>query len=110
MTPTNCHPERSEGSRWHSDSGRDTSSRLSSGLRMTGGIKNLWNKWKHIAEKIALFQTRVILTVFYFTIFLPAGLVFSLFKDALKIKTIPKTSWIAKDKQVETIEEMRKQY
>ncbi len=72
-------------------------------------LRRFWDKWKHIAEKIALFQTRLILTVFYFLLLLPFGLVFSIFKDALKIKTVPKSTWITKDRQTKTLEEMKAQ-
>lgn len=73
-------------------------------------IKTLWYKWKKVAHKIAVFQSRVILTILYFTILLPFGIVFSLFKDALNIKHAHSSNWIAKNKQPEILEEMREQY
>lgn len=73
-------------------------------------IKTLWNKWKKIAHRIGIFQSKAILTVFYFTVFLPAGIVFSLFKDVLGIKHVSSSGWVTKTKQTETLEEMRKQY
>jgi hypothetical protein len=42
---------------------------------------------------------------------LPAGIVFSFFKDELKIKNRNKsTGWTDKKQQCQTLEEMRKQY
>lgn len=73
-------------------------------------IKTLWKLWKKIAHKIGVFQSRLILTIFYFTILLPAGIVFTLFKDALRIKTKRQSGWVAKAKQSETLEELRNQY
>lgn len=72
-------------------------------------LKTSWEYWKKIAHRIGTFQSRLILTLFYFTILLPVGIVFSLFKDALGIKAKRKSTWIAKVKQVETLEEMKEQ-
>lgn len=73
-------------------------------------IKTLWNKWKKIAHRIGVFQSRVILSVFYFTILLPVGIVFSFFKDSLNIKRPSSSNWVTKIKQADTLEEMREQY
>ena len=72
-------------------------------------IRAVWSRWKAIAEKIGLFQSRLILTLFYFVLLLPIGLIFSLFKDELKIKRSTKSNWIPKTKQCETLESVRKQ-
>lgn len=69
-----------------------------------------WVRWKNIAHYIGVFQTKVILTVFYFTVLFPAGIIISLFKDKLNIKTVLQITWIVKDKQAETLKEMRKQH
>ena len=39
----------------------------------------IWNGWKKIALKIARFQTALLLTLFYFLMLVPLGLVFRLF-------------------------------
>lgn len=72
-------------------------------------IKSLWNKWKLIAHKIVLFQSKVILTIFYFTLILPVGVIFTIFQDVLNIKNPLKSTWMRKIKLVETLEEMRQQ-
>lgn len=69
----------------------------------------IWSRWKIIARHIGVFQSRLILSVFYFTLLLPIGLVFSLFHDKLEIKKPLKSYWKAKTKQPETVEEMRRQ-
>ncbi len=73
-------------------------------------IKFLWNKWKLIAHKIGLFQSRLILTIFYFTILIPAGLIYTILKNEMGIKSKSKTTWISKKHLNETLETMRKQY
>lgn len=46
----------------------------------------LWKKWLKIAQAIGNFQGQVILTLFYFVLVLPFGLVISLFADPLRMK------------------------
>ena len=73
-------------------------------------LKKAWGKWKVIAHHIGVFQSRLILTLFYFILLLPIGLVFSLFKDALGIKKQYASAWKNKDKQTATMEEMKEQF
>jgi hypothetical protein len=73
-------------------------------------LKKVWRKWKYIAGIIGTFQSRILLTIFYFVILLPAGIIFRIFKDPLKIKSPLKTAWIDKTSQCESLDEMRKQY
>ena len=44
-------------------------------------------KWLKIARVIGNFQGQVILTLFYFVLVLPFGLIISLFSDPLKMKS-----------------------
>jgi len=69
----------------------------------------LWQGWKSLAHKIGVFQSKVILTVFYFLL-TPFGLFFSIFKDELKMKKLEKSTWIKKTKQSETLEELAQQF
>jgi hypothetical protein len=70
----------------------------------------IWESWKKIAHKIGTFQSRVILTIFYFVILFPAGIVYSTFKDVLGIKKVRSSEWINKQSKNQTLEELRKQY
>jgi len=72
-------------------------------------LKLVWDKWKFIAHKIGLFQSKVILTVFYFTLLLPIGIVFTIFKDVLQIKSKRKSTWMTNIHQTNSLEMMRKQ-
>jgi hypothetical protein len=56
-------------------------------------FKRLWQAWKRIAHKIGNFQSRVLLTVFYFIFVLPFGLGARWFSDPLRIKKRP-TQWL----------------
>ncbi|MBI3342151.1 hypothetical protein HY024_03430 [Candidatus Curtissbacteria bacterium] len=49
-------------------------------------IKTAWKKWLAIAHVIGNFQGQVILTVFYFLLVWPIGIVYRFFTDPLKMK------------------------
>ena len=50
-------------------------------------FKNIWQKWKIIAHAFGRFQTRLLVTIFYFLVISPIGLIMKLFGwDPLKTK------------------------
>ncbi len=59
--------------------------------------RKIWNGWKKIALKFARFQTALLLTLFYFLMLAPLGLVFRLFRwDPLQTgrrHRTKKTNW-----------------
>ena len=46
-------------------------------------LRNLWSQWLTLARKIGQFQSRIILTLFYFVIVAPFGLAVRFFSDPL---------------------------
>ena len=46
----------------------------------------LWRGWQELARHIGDFQARLLLTVFYFTVFVPFGLITRLFLDPLHVR------------------------
>lgn len=52
-------------------------------------LKNLWEKWKVIAEKIGNFQASVIFSILYFILITPLGITTSLFRDFLGRRCFP---------------------
>ena len=62
-------------------------------------LRDLWNRWLVLAQKIGKFQSRIVLTVVYFVIVLPFGLGVRLFADPLRIRrgsARPKSNWSAR--------------
>jgi len=57
-------------------------------------MRKIWEAWKKIAKKIGEFNSRVILTVFYFIFITPISIPIK-FKDPLAIKN-KKQGWIPK--------------
>ena len=53
---------------------------------MKGIFQNLWEHWKRIAHKIGEFQSRLILSIFYYVMFAPFAVGVKLFSDPLGIK------------------------
>lgn len=55
-------------------------------------MRSLWNKWKKTAYMIGIFQSRMLLTIFYFVFLLPVGLITVHMLDLLQIKK-SKSTW-----------------
>jgi hypothetical protein len=73
-------------------------------------LRNLWNRWKAFGQKIADFQARLILTLVYFIVVLPFGLIIRGFGDPLNIrKASRESSWLPKHLDEPTLENSRSQ-
>lgn len=75
-------------------------------------FKKIWRKWKIIAEKIAVFQTKVILFIIYFTVFMISSLIsFILRKDLLdKRKSGLQSFWKDKEFMTEKLDDAKRQF
>jgi len=60
------------------------------------GPHRLWHAWKRIARKIGGFQARALLTVVYFTVVAPFGLVVRWATDPLALKPRTPRGWRAR--------------
>ncbi|MFQ5420664.1 MAG: hypothetical protein ACE5FD_19585 [Anaerolineae bacterium] len=52
-------------------------------------LKRFWEAWKKFGHLMGDIIGRLVLTIFYFTIFLPFGLLVRLFGDRLDLKEKP---------------------
>ena len=70
---------------------------LIAGRNAEGGLRGRtsqgWSRWREMSQKAANVQARILLTIFYFTMMLPFGIVFGLFTDPLRIKNRPSGSY-----------------
>ena len=57
-------------------------------------MKRFWEGWKRFGRWIGDMLARVVLTMFYFTIFLPFGLGVRLFADPLMMKDRSRPFWL----------------
>ncbi len=58
-----------------------------------GWFRRLWEGWKTLGKKIANFQARVLLTVFYFAIVGPFALIIRWRSDPLALKAGSQRGW-----------------
>ncbi len=73
-------------------------------------LKTIWKKWVPIAHKIGNFQSRLLLTIFYFTLLLPFSLLVTLFSDRMRKKKPKNSMWTDWVENYQTLEEGKSQY
>lgn len=50
-------------------------------------LRTIWRRWLVLAHKIGTFQSRILLTLFYFVILAPFGLAVRALSDPLHVKS-----------------------
>ncbi len=70
-------------------------------------LRQIWEKWKVVGQVIGDFIARVVLTIFYFTIFMPFGLIVRLVSDPLGIKK-SRPTWLDRHTHELNITESRR--
>jgi hypothetical protein len=73
-------------------------------------IKNFWQGWKAFGHFLGNLLARVVLTIFYFTVFVPFALGVKLFSDPLHIKKSPADFWRPRPTGDQTLEDIMRQY
>lgn len=73
-------------------------------------IKDFWHGWKAFGHFLGNLLARVVLSIFYFTIFVPFALGVRLFNDPLQIKNTPANFWRPRTTGDQTLEEVMRQY
>ncbi|HUF39571.1 MAG TPA: hypothetical protein VMN57_13680 [Anaerolineales bacterium] len=71
-------------------------------------LKKFWEGWKRFGQLIGDVIARVVLTVFYFTVFLPFGLMSRLFADPLGIRTRGGELWQSRETRDRKMADLRK--
>ena len=76
-----------------------------------GRTRHGWGKWRELSRKGAEVQARVILTLFYFTVVVPFGLVRTYLSDPLRLKRAsqPRT-WLERRTRDLTLDDARRQF
>ena len=85
------------------------------GRKAEGGFKGRathgWSRWRELSQKAADVQARVLLTVFYFTVMAPFGIMMGLVKDPLRVKSRPSgTYWVERKPVSETLADAHRQF
>lgn len=71
-------------------------------------VRKFWDKWKQFGQVFGDFIGRLVLTVFYFTIFLPFGLGVRFFSDPLGIKPGHRGEWVARTTKDHSLDDARR--
>lgn len=71
-------------------------------------LRRIWNLWLRVGRFIGDWIARIALSIFYFTILLPYGLGFRLFKDPLELKETNKAGWKERSPEEVAIENARR--
>ena len=71
-------------------------------------LRKAWQAWKRIGQFIGDAIGRVVLTVFYFTLFMPFGLGVRFFGDPLTMKVRGHSKWLERTTKDLTIEDTRR--
>jgi hypothetical protein len=73
-------------------------------------LNKLWQAWKRFGQIIGNFVGRVILSLFYFTVFVPFGVGATFFGDVLKLKENQTPYWLSRETPEVKLEDARRQF
>lgn len=78
----------------------------------SGIFKRLWHRWTGFSKRMGSFQSRVMLSFFFFVIVSPAAVLIKVLGDPLSIKRKKSmdTYWLAKTPSSTEIEDYRRQF
>jgi hypothetical protein len=71
-------------------------------------LRRIWHAWKRIGQFIGDAIARVVLTLFYFTLFMPFALGVRLFGDPLAIRQAGPTKWLERKTLDLTLDDSRR--
>ena len=73
-------------------------------------LQRMWQGWKRFGKIIGDFIGRLVLTIFYFTIFLPFGLGVRILGDPLDIKSKRSFQWLDRSTRDLSLNDVRRLY
>ena len=72
-------------------------------------VRKLWETWKRIGQQVGNFVARVVLTLFYFTLFMPFGVGVQLWSDPLRLKGSHEMSfWVGREPGEPSLDDARR--
>jgi hypothetical protein len=81
---------------------------MKTGVSLMSFGRRVWHAWKRIGQAIGDFIARIVLSVFYFTVFAPFGLAVRLFADPLDFKHKAGSAWLQRSTNNLSLEDSRK--
>ena len=71
-------------------------------------LRKFWEAWKRFGRIMGDVVARVVLTVFYFTLFMPFGLGVRFFGDPLALRRRGPSKWLERTTHDQTLEDSRR--
>ena len=71
-------------------------------------LRKVWEAWKRFGQFMGDVIGRVVLTVFYFTLFMPFALGVRLFADPLAIRSTHRAKWLERRTHDLTLDDSRR--
>ena len=71
-------------------------------------LRNVWQAWKRIGQFIGDQVGRLVLTIFYFTLFMPFALGVRLFGDPMEIGPKVRAKWLERTTHDLTLDDSRR--
>jgi hypothetical protein len=89
----------------------DAPRKMKGGRLTGGGLKRVWQSWSRFSALIGGFQSRLVLSLFFFTVFFPFAVATRLLSDPLGLKSRGKATYWLERKPVEVdLEQSRRQF
>ncbi len=71
-------------------------------------LRKIWHGWKRFGQIIGDFLGRLVLTIFYFTLFVPFALIVRFLMDPLALRTTGQSKWLERKTQDLTLDDSRR--
>jgi len=71
-------------------------------------LRKVWEAWKRFGQFMGDMLGRLVLTIFYFTLFVPFGLGVRLFGDPLAMRPSSRVKWVERTTHDLTLEDSRR--
>ncbi len=72
--------------------------------------RSLWQQWLRFGKALGNVLGRIELTVFYFTIVVPFGIIARLFTDPLAVRSKAPATWIERETKDWTLRDGKRQF
>jgi hypothetical protein len=73
-------------------------------------LNKYWARWKKFGRVLGDYVARAFLTIFYFSIALPFGLLMRFSRDPLNRRPKTTTNWTTRDPQEQNLEDARRSF
>lgn len=70
-------------------------------------LKKVWQAWKRFGQFLGDVLARIVLTLFYFTLYMPFGIGVTLFSDPLHTRS-KSASWTPREDEPPTLDDARR--